>query len=107
MALLGLALAAPPRLPSGAIGGRAGVTMAAADFFEFSVVGSGAHGAMPHLGVDPVTATAAVPGPWLLGAYGYNHGYKPYNWVADPASNLDICCVFWISFLGSQYRREK
>eukprot|EP00435_Cladocopium_sp_Y103_P057059 s231_g19.t1 len=49
-----------PSLPSGVIGGRSGTTMAAADFFDFRVRGVGAHGAMPHLGVDPVTATAAV-----------------------------------------------
>ena len=48
------------RLPSGVIAGRSGTTMAAADFFDFRVHGVGAHGAMPHLGVDPVTATAAV-----------------------------------------------
>lgn len=48
------------RLPSGVIAGRSGTTMAAADFFDFRVRGVGAHGAMPHLGVDPVTATAAV-----------------------------------------------
>ena len=49
-----------PALPSGSIGGRAGVTMAAADFFELDIVGKGGHGAMPHLGVDPVVAAAAV-----------------------------------------------
>jgi len=49
-----------PGLPSGSIGGRPGVTMAAGDFFEFRIIGKGAHGAMPHLGVDPITAAAAV-----------------------------------------------
>eukprot|EP00928_Gymnodinium_smaydae_P014559 TRINITY_DN15353_c0_g2_i1.p1 TRINITY_DN15353_c0_g2~~TRINITY_DN15353_c0_g2_i1.p1 ORF type:complete len:468 (+),score=43.50 TRINITY_DN15353_c0_g2_i1:51-1406(+) len=49
-----------PYLPSGSIGGRAGVTMAAGDFFELRIVGKGAHGAMPHKGVDPVTAAAAA-----------------------------------------------
>ena len=37
--------------------------MAAADFFDFRIRGRGAHGAMPHMGVDPVTASAAAP--WL------------------------------------------
>ena len=49
-----------PALPSGSIGGRAGVTMAAGDFFELDIVGKGGHGAMPHLGVDPVVAAAAI-----------------------------------------------
>lgn len=49
-----------PGLPSGSIGGRAGVALAAGDFFEFRLVGRGAHGAMPHQGTDPVTAAAAV-----------------------------------------------
>ena len=49
-----------PSLPSGVIGGRSGITMAAADFFDFRIRGRGAHGAMPHMGVDPVTASAAV-----------------------------------------------
>ena len=37
--------------------------MAAADFFDFRIRGRGAHGAMPHMGVDPVTASAAAA--WL------------------------------------------
>lgn len=49
-----------PGLPSGSIGGRAGVILAAGDFFELQIVGRGAHGAMPHQGVDPVAAAAAV-----------------------------------------------
>ena len=34
--------------------------MAAADFFEFDILGKGGHGAMPHLGIDPVVAAAAI-----------------------------------------------
>jgi len=49
-----------PQLPSGSIGGCPGVFLAAGDFFEFKVVGSGTHGAMPHLGIDPVPAAAAI-----------------------------------------------
>eukprot|EP00931_Biecheleriopsis_adriatica_P040708 TRINITY_DN23325_c0_g1_i2.p1 TRINITY_DN23325_c0_g1~~TRINITY_DN23325_c0_g1_i2.p1 ORF type:complete len:456 (+),score=57.12 TRINITY_DN23325_c0_g1_i2:3-1370(+) len=49
-----------PGLPTGSIGGRAGVTMAAGDFFEFRIIGKGAHGAMPHQGMDPITAAAAI-----------------------------------------------
>lgn len=49
-----------PALPTGSIGGRAGTLMAAGDFFEFRIEGKGAHGAMPHQGIDPITAAAAV-----------------------------------------------
>jgi len=49
-----------PDLPSGSIGGRAGVALAAGDFFQLRIVGKGAHGALPHKGIDPVTAAAAA-----------------------------------------------
>ena len=49
-----------PKLPSGKIGGRAGTLMASASFFEVEIRGVGAHAAMPHQGVDPLLAAAAV-----------------------------------------------
>ena len=39
---------------------RNGPTMAAASFFEITVTGKGAHGAQPHLSVDPVVAASAM-----------------------------------------------
>ena len=49
-----------PKLPSGKIGGRAGTLMASASFFEVEIRGVGAHAAMPHQGIDPLLAGAAV-----------------------------------------------
>ena len=41
-------------MPAGTIAVRTGPIMAAADQFDIKVRGNGAHGAMPHLGIDPV-----------------------------------------------------
>jgi amidohydrolase len=49
-----------PGLPAGQFGVRAGPMMAAFDLFEITVRGKGAHGAMPHQGVDPVVVAAAI-----------------------------------------------
>ncbi|CAK0773245.1 Hippurate hydrolase [Azospirillaceae bacterium] len=49
-----------PELPLGTFGVRAGPIMAAADRFEIFVEGQGAHGAMPHHGVDPVVVAAHI-----------------------------------------------
>lgn len=46
-----------PGLEVGRFGAMTGPIMAAADFFEFTVTGSGCHAAMPNLGVDPFVAT--------------------------------------------------
>lgn len=46
-----------PGLEVGRFGALTGPVMAAADFFEFTVTGSGCHAAMPNLGVDPFVAT--------------------------------------------------
>jgi hippurate hydrolase len=43
-----------PGIPVGQIGLMPGPMMASADFFEIIVNGTGAHGAMPHMGVDPI-----------------------------------------------------
>src|SRR5438477_406358 len=46
--------------PSASKWSRAGPMMAAFDIFEITVIGRGAHAAMPHLGVDPVVAAAQI-----------------------------------------------
>ncbi len=49
-----------PQLPLGTFGVRAGPVMAAADQFEILVTGKGGHGAMPHLGIDPIVVAAHI-----------------------------------------------
>jgi len=49
-----------PGLPAGHLGVRSGPVMAAFDVFEVSLRGRGAHGAMPHLAIDPVVAAAEM-----------------------------------------------
>lgn len=49
-----------PGLPAGSFAVHAGPVMASADRFDITVLGHGAHAAMPHLGADPVTAAAAL-----------------------------------------------
>ena len=49
-----------PGMPPGEIAVRTGPMMAACDEFEITVEGTGAHGAMPHLGLDPVVAAAQI-----------------------------------------------
>ena len=49
-----------PGMPAGRFGVHSGPVMASADRFDIVVSGHGAHAAMPHLGVDPVVAAAAL-----------------------------------------------
>ena len=49
-----------PGLPAGRIAVRPGPVMAAVDEIEIVIRGRGGHGAMPHLGVDPVVVAAHV-----------------------------------------------
>ncbi len=49
-----------PGMPAGHFAVHAGPTMASADRFDITVLGHGAHAAMPHLGKDPVVAAAAL-----------------------------------------------
>ena len=49
-----------PGLPPGEIAVRTGPMMAACDEFTITVEGTGAHGAMPHLGHDAVVAAAQI-----------------------------------------------
>ncbi|WP_322996623.1 M20 aminoacylase family protein [Castellaniella sp.] len=49
-----------PGLPVGTFGLTAGPIMASSNRFQITLQGKGAHGAMPHLGVDPVVAAAQL-----------------------------------------------
>ena len=49
-----------PGLPPGKVSVRSGPTMAAFDIFEIAIQGRGTHGAMPHLGIDPVVVAAEI-----------------------------------------------
>lgn len=49
-----------PSIPAGKIGFRDGPMMAAADDFSLNILGTAAHGAKPHLGVDAIALTAQV-----------------------------------------------
>jgi amidohydrolase len=49
-----------PGLPAGQFAIRPGPMMAAYDIFDITVQGRGAHGAMPHLGIDPIVAAAQI-----------------------------------------------
>ena len=49
-----------PGVPVGQFAVRPGPMMAAFDIFEIIITGKGAHAAMPHLGIDPLTAAAQV-----------------------------------------------
>jgi len=51
-----------PGLPAGHFAVRPGPVMAAFDVFEVKLHGCGAHGAMPHLAIDPVVAAAEMIG---------------------------------------------
>jgi len=53
-----------PGLTEGKIAVRPGPVMAAFDTFELRIVGKGAHGAMPHQGVDPITIAAQLQFAW-------------------------------------------
>ncbi len=49
-----------PGLPAGHFAMRPGPIMASSNTFEITLTGKGAHGAMPHLGADPVMAAVQV-----------------------------------------------
>ncbi|WP_345795997.1 M20 aminoacylase family protein [Castellaniella sp. MT123] len=49
-----------PGLPVGTFGLTPGPIMASSNRFEIILTGRGAHGAMPHLGVDPIIAAAQL-----------------------------------------------
>jgi hippurate hydrolase len=49
-----------PEYELGTIGSRPGPMLAAADKFELTVAGTGAHAAYPHFGRDPIVAASAI-----------------------------------------------
>jgi amidohydrolase len=49
-----------PELPAGTVGFRPGLMMASVDDLFVTIKGSGGHGAMPHLCVDPISAAAQI-----------------------------------------------
>jgi amidohydrolase len=49
-----------PGMPVGKIGVRSGPMMASADTFDLTILGRGAHAAMPHIGVDPIVVGAQI-----------------------------------------------
>jgi amidohydrolase len=49
-----------PGIPLGKIGFRSGPVMAAVDSFKISIQGKGTHGAMPHMGSDPIVIAARI-----------------------------------------------
>ena len=49
-----------PGMPVGQFGVRPGPMMASFDIFEIEVTGRGSHAALPHTGIDPVLAAAAL-----------------------------------------------
>lgn len=49
-----------PGMAAGQFAVRSGPIMAAADTFEITVKGIGAHAAMPHRGIDPIVAASAL-----------------------------------------------
>ncbi len=49
-----------PGMPAGKFGVLSGPMMASYDVFEIVVAGRGAHGAMPHDGIDPIVAASAL-----------------------------------------------
>jgi hippurate hydrolase len=49
-----------PGMPVGTFGVKAGPMMASSNTFEVQIEGKGAHGGMPHLGVDPVMAAVQL-----------------------------------------------
>jgi hippurate hydrolase len=49
-----------PGLSVGKVALRTGPAMAAFDIFEITVAGIGAHGAMPHLGIDPIVVGSQI-----------------------------------------------
>ena len=49
-----------PGMPVGSFGMRNGPIMAAFDVFDIRVRGQGTHAAMPHLGIDPIVASAQI-----------------------------------------------
>ena len=84
------------QLPTGFVGVNRGTVFASADNFRIEVSGKGGHGAMPHLTVDPVAASAQIvaaaqtivsrevpPNQMGVVTFGQVHGGTAPNVIAD------------------------
>ncbi len=56
----GIGLHSSPSLPAGTVGISEGYTMATSEFVDIKVFGIGAHGASPHLSIDPVVVASMI-----------------------------------------------
>lgn len=56
----GIGLHSSPTLPAGTVGLSDGYTMATAEFADIKVFGIGAHGASPHMSIDPVVIASMI-----------------------------------------------
>ena len=56
----GIGLHSSPTLPAGTVGLSDGFTMANAEFADIKVFGIGAHGASPHMSIDPVVVASMI-----------------------------------------------
>lgn len=96
-----------PGLPVGTIAARSGPMMAAYDMFEINVEGIGGHGAMPHLGVDPVLVASQIvvalqsiasrnvnPMESIVVSTTQIHGGDAYNVIPQTVSLAGTCRAF-------------
>ncbi|MEM9328962.1 MAG: amidohydrolase [Bacteroidota bacterium] len=56
----GLGIHASPTLPAGTIGLQSGYIMANAESIDINVFGVGAHGASPHMSIDPIVVASMI-----------------------------------------------
>ncbi len=56
----GIGLHSSPSLPAGTVGLSDGYTMANSEFADIKVFGIGAHGATPHMSIDPVVTASMI-----------------------------------------------
>ncbi|MBR07017.1 MAG: peptidase M20 [Rickettsiales bacterium] len=56
----GIGLHSSPSLPAGTVGLSSGFTMANSEFADIKVYGIGAHGATPHMSIDPVVTASMI-----------------------------------------------
>ncbi|MEO1053607.1 MAG: amidohydrolase [Bacteroidota bacterium] len=56
----GIGLHSSPTLPAGTVGLSEGYTMATAEFADIKVFGVGAHGASPHMSIDPIVVASMI-----------------------------------------------
>jgi amidohydrolase len=84
------------QLPTGFVGVNRGTVFASADNFRVEITGKGGHGALPHLAVDPVAASAQIvaaaqtivsrevpPNQMGVLTFGQVHGGTAPNVIAD------------------------